>query len=174
MSESGLVSTGPRCQSRAINHPAYGTLPTSADIDPSAARLARNRHCRRRWQARGFLFDMNAFYQRLLPVFSGIFPDIGSKMSIACVASSPMPQRQPEAPPRATPRPDFALFDRKGLRIFLDAKYRDAWASAPQHTGSINSRSTRSFHRAVPASCSMRLLPTAPERAHRSTSSAAC
>ena len=43
---------GHRCQSRAINHPAYGTLPTSADIDPSAARLARNRHCRRRWHKR--------------------------------------------------------------------------------------------------------------------------
>ena len=79
---------------------------------------------------------MNAFYQRLLSRFLGEnlpghrLEDEHRLRRVFAYAPNANPRRR-HAP---TPRPDFALFDRKGLRIFLDAKYRDAWAlGTPAH-----------------------------------------
>jgi 5-methylcytosine-specific restriction enzyme subunit McrC len=86
--------------------------------------------------ARGFLFDMNTFYQRLLSRFlSENLPahklvDEHRLRRVFAYAPNVNPKRR-RAP---TPRPDFALFDREGLRIFLDAKYRDTWTlGTPAH-----------------------------------------
>lgn len=82
-----------------------------------------------RAQTLGFLFDMNAFYQRLLSRFfranlvGQTIRDEHALQHAFAYASDGNP-RQQKAP---TPRPDYALFDTKGLKGFLDAKYRDAW-----------------------------------------------
>jgi len=80
-------------------------------------------------QIPGFLFDMNAFFQRLLSRFlrdnvttlriedevpiRGLFAYPGD--------ANPKHRRAP------APRPDFALYSATGLVGFLDAKYRDIW-----------------------------------------------
>lgn len=87
-------------------------------------------------RAHGFLFDMNLFYQRLLSRFlSENLPgyrleDEHRLRRVFAYAPNANPKRR-HAP---TPRPDFALFDRTGLQIFLDAKYRDTWTlGTPAH-----------------------------------------
>jgi len=78
---------------------------------------------------RGFLFDMNAFFQRLLSRFlhdnlvSARIEDERAMRNIFAYAVDANP-RQRRAP---APRPDFALFSGNTLRGFLDAKYRDIW-----------------------------------------------
>jgi 5-methylcytosine-specific restriction enzyme subunit McrC len=80
-------------------------------------------------QMRGFLFDMNLFFQRLL---SRLFRE----NITTCIVKDEWPIRHifafaPDANPknRSTPtlRPDFALFRRNRLSGFMDAKYRDVW-----------------------------------------------
>ena len=84
----------------------------------------------------GFLFDMNAFYQRLLSRFfhenlvGWRIEDEHKLRSVYSYAPKANPRRR--RPPM--PRPDFALFHKDGLHGFLDAKYRDAWAlDIPAH-----------------------------------------
>jgi len=78
---------------------------------------------------RGFLFDMNGFFQRLLSRFlhdnlaSARIEDEWAIRNIFAYAVDANP-RQRRAP---APRPDFALFSGNTLRGFLDAKYRDIW-----------------------------------------------
>jgi 5-methylcytosine-specific restriction enzyme subunit McrC len=77
----------------------------------------------------GFLFDMNAFFQRLLSRFlhdnltaDRIVDEIAIRGLFAYVPdANPNRRRAPK------PRPDFALFRNNDLRGFLDAKYRDIW-----------------------------------------------
>ncbi|VWX60062.1 conserved hypothetical protein [Burkholderiales bacterium 8X] len=77
----------------------------------------------------GFLFDMNAFFQRLLSRFlrehaTGVrIADEVQIRELFCYAPGGNPQNL--RPPR--PRPDYALYEGKTLRRFLDAKYRDIW-----------------------------------------------
>lgn len=87
-------------------------------------------------RAPGFMFDMNAFYQRLLSRFFhenlvGCWIEDEHKLRrVYSYAPKANPRRR--RPP--TPRPDFALFNKDGLKGFLDAKYRDAWAlDVPAH-----------------------------------------
>jgi 5-methylcytosine-specific restriction enzyme subunit McrC len=76
----------------------------------------------------GFLFDMNAFFERLLSRFlcenleGGVLNQLPIR-SVFAFAENGNPRRRP------TPivRPDFALF-RDGEPTFLDAKYRDIWS----------------------------------------------
>jgi len=74
----------------------------------------------------GFLFDMNRFFQRLLSRF--LHENLGAQRvvderGIRNVFAYVGPR------PRAAlvPRPDYALYEGRNLRGFLDAKYRDAW-----------------------------------------------
>jgi 5-methylcytosine-specific restriction enzyme subunit McrC len=77
----------------------------------------------------GFLFDMNAFFQRLLSRFLREslrgFRIVDEKKirGVLEYASSANPQRL-RAP---SPRPDYALFYGERLLAYLDAKYRDIW-----------------------------------------------
>jgi 5-methylcytosine-specific restriction enzyme subunit McrC len=77
----------------------------------------------------GFLFDMNAFFQRLLSRFlhenlSGQrIVDERAIRNVFAYAADANPRRR-TAP---QPRPDYALFHGNTLRGFLDAKYRDTW-----------------------------------------------
>jgi 5-methylcytosine-specific restriction enzyme subunit McrC len=77
----------------------------------------------------GYLFDMNAFYQRLLSRFfrvNLIGQTIRDEYSLRHTFSY-APEGNPRRQKAPSPRPDYALFDAKGLKGFLDAKYRDAW-----------------------------------------------
>lgn len=82
-----------------------------------------------RHRTSGFLFDMNRFFQRLLSRFlhdhlvDGRIEDEQGIGNLFAYARDANPRRR-HAP---EPRPDYALFDRNGLRAFLDAKYRDVW-----------------------------------------------
>lgn len=79
----------------------------------------------------GFLFDMNIFFQRLLSRFfreNLTVARIADELPIRGLFSyaaggNPKPRRAP------APRPDYALFHGKELQGFLDAKYRDIWAT---------------------------------------------
>jgi 5-methylcytosine-specific restriction enzyme subunit McrC len=74
----------------------------------------------------GFLFDMNTFFQRLLSRFlhenlvaQRVVDERGIRNVFAY--AGPKPRTAP------IPRPDYALYEGRKLRGFLDAKYRDAW-----------------------------------------------
>lgn len=77
----------------------------------------------------GFLFDMNAFFQRLLSIF--LRENLGNLRiadeekirGVLEYASGANPQGL-RAP---SPRPDYALFRGAHLLAYLDAKYRDIW-----------------------------------------------
>lgn len=77
----------------------------------------------------GFLFDMNAFFQRLLSRF--LHENLSTRRiqdefvlrGAFAYALGANPKRR--AAPK--PRPDFGLFERNTLAGFLDAKYRDIW-----------------------------------------------
>lgn len=77
----------------------------------------------------GFLFDMNAFFQRLLSRFlrenlDGLrIADEEKIRGVLEYASGANPQKL-RAP---SPRPDYALFRGTRLLAYLDAKYRDIW-----------------------------------------------
>jgi 5-methylcytosine-specific restriction enzyme subunit McrC len=77
----------------------------------------------------GFLFDMNAFFQRLLSRFlrenlHGLrIADEEKIRGVLEYASGANPQGL-RAP---SPRPDYALFQGTRLLAYLDAKYRDIW-----------------------------------------------
>jgi 5-methylcytosine-specific restriction enzyme subunit McrC len=77
----------------------------------------------------GFLFDMNAFFQRLLSRFlrdhlAGY--EICDEHQIRRLFMY-APQGNPRKRRSPRPRPDFALYQNHSLRCFLDAKYRDIW-----------------------------------------------
>jgi 5-methylcytosine-specific restriction enzyme subunit McrC len=78
---------------------------------------------------RGFLFDMNSFFQRLLLRFltehvtSGTIAD---ERQIKDVLSY-LPDANPRRRSSPKPRPDYALVRRNRVELFLDAKYRDVW-----------------------------------------------
>jgi 5-methylcytosine-specific restriction enzyme subunit McrC len=77
----------------------------------------------------GYLFDMNAFYQRLLSRFfhaNLVGQTIRDEYSLRHTFSY-APAGNPRGRKAPSPRPDYALFDGKRLRGFLDAKYRDVW-----------------------------------------------
>lgn len=77
----------------------------------------------------GFLFDMNAFFQRLLSRFLGdhlVDYEIYDEHQIRRVFMY-APQGNPRNRRSPRPRPDFALYQSHSLRCFLDAKYRDIW-----------------------------------------------
>jgi len=77
----------------------------------------------------GFLFDMNAFFQRLLSRF------LHDNLTSARIADEQAihnvfnyaPDANPNQRTAPAPRPDYALFRGKKLCGFLDAKYRDVW-----------------------------------------------
>lgn len=78
----------------------------------------------------GFLFDMNRFFQRLLPRF------LHDNLTTARIADewgirhvfAYAPGANPKHRNAPAPRPDFALFQGHAPHAFLDAKYRDIWA----------------------------------------------
>jgi 5-methylcytosine-specific restriction enzyme subunit McrC len=79
----------------------------------------------------GYLFDMNAFFQRLVSRF--LHENLAGTARIEDERSVRnifvhVPGGNPKS--RAAPhvRPDYALFDGKSPRAFLDAKYRDVWS----------------------------------------------
>jgi 5-methylcytosine-specific restriction enzyme subunit McrC len=85
----------------------------------------------------GYLFDMNAFFQRLvsrflhdnLPGESRIEDERGVRSIFAFApGGNPKGRKAPHV------RPDYALFESMSLCTFLDAKYRDIWnESYPNH-----------------------------------------
>jgi 5-methylcytosine-specific restriction enzyme subunit McrC len=77
----------------------------------------------------GFLFDMNAFYQRLLSRFlrANLLGQTIRDEYVLRHTFAYAPNGNPRRQRAPSPRPDYALFDAKGLRGFIDAKYRDAW-----------------------------------------------
>lgn len=84
----------------------------------------------------GFLFDMNRFFQRLLSKFlrenltEGRIVDEFAIQSLFSYVRSHNPLRH--GTPK--PRPDYALFVKDEPALFLDAKYRDIWATNLPHT----------------------------------------
>ncbi len=79
---------------------------------------------------RGFLFDMNKFFQRLLSRFLQEFLPASYSLADEHRLTEVMeyaPNLNPQRRRRPTPRPDFAVL-RKGKPLqFFDAKYRDLW-----------------------------------------------
>lgn len=79
---------------------------------------------------RGFLFDMNRFFQRLLSRFIREFLPASYGLADEHRLTEVMeyaPGLNPRGRRRPTPRPDFALL-REGKPLqFFDAKYRDLW-----------------------------------------------
>jgi 5-methylcytosine-specific restriction enzyme subunit McrC len=77
----------------------------------------------------GFLFDMNAFFQRLLSRF--LHDNLADSRVVDELAIRDLFAYAPDANPRnrkaPAPRPDYALFRNNKLSGFLDAKYRDVW-----------------------------------------------
>lgn len=79
----------------------------------------------------GFALDMNRLWQRVLARVIGEWSDrvsLHEEFALRGVF-----QRNPEFPLRRqmpTPRPDFAVFGQGRLVAFLDAKYRDLWATS--------------------------------------------
>ena len=78
----------------------------------------------------GFLFDMNAFFQRLLSRF--LHEHLPAELSVEDeqIARGVLGYAPDANPRRRTApylRPDFALFQGGVLQCFLDAKYRDVW-----------------------------------------------
>lgn len=78
---------------------------------------------------RGFLFDMNLFFQRLLSRFlheNLVGAHVADEQTIRSLYSWPVGANpRNRATPR--PRPDIALYRGSALSSFLDAKYRDLW-----------------------------------------------
>lgn len=78
---------------------------------------------------RGFLFDMNAFWQRILDRF--LRENLGSMRVESEHGLTSMMRYVPGHNPRRrrdpTPRPDYAIRDRGRIVALLDAKYRDLW-----------------------------------------------
>lgn len=80
-------------------------------------------------QIPGFLFDMNLFFQRLLSRFlrDNLPPSsVADERPIRNIFEY---EREPHAAVRSVPnpRPDYAVYQGKHLRGFMDAKYRDIW-----------------------------------------------
>ena len=77
----------------------------------------------------GFLFDMNAFFQRLVSRFlhDNLTVDRIADESAIRGLFSYAPDANPRRRKAPAPRPDYALFRGKILKGFLDAKYRDIW-----------------------------------------------
>jgi 5-methylcytosine-specific restriction enzyme subunit McrC len=79
------------------------------------------------FRTRGFLFDMNIFFQRLLSRFlsenltSRQIKDEHAIGNVFAYSVNPKGRTAPK------PRPDYALFHNNRLCGFLDAKYRDVW-----------------------------------------------
>jgi len=79
---------------------------------------------------RGFLFDMNKFYQRLLSRFLREFLPAPYSLAEEHRLTEIMeysPEQNPQHRRRPTPRPDFALLGQGVPLRFFDAKYRDLW-----------------------------------------------
>lgn len=78
---------------------------------------------------RGFLFDMNAFWQRVLHRF--LRENLGSmRVESEHGLTSMMrylPGHNPKGRRDPTPRPDYAIRDRGRVVALVDAKYRDLW-----------------------------------------------
>ena len=78
---------------------------------------------------RGFMFDMNDFFQALM----GRFLDDNLDGPVLCEQyrlKSMMrydPKFDPRKRPPPTPRPDFVVFKGRVSAAILDAKYRDLW-----------------------------------------------
>ncbi|MCK9496509.1 MAG: McrC family protein [Dehalococcoidia bacterium] len=81
-------------------------------------------------RVRGFLFDMNKFFQRLLSRFLQEFLPASYSLADEHRLTEVMeyaPDQNPQRRRHPTPRPDFALL-RQGKPVqFFDAKYRDLW-----------------------------------------------
>lgn len=78
---------------------------------------------------RGYLFDMNLFFQRLLSRFlheNLTEARIGDEFTIRGLYSH-APGANPRRRRTPAPRPDIALYRGNNLTAFLDAKYRDLW-----------------------------------------------
>jgi 5-methylcytosine-specific restriction enzyme subunit McrC len=81
---------------------------------------------------RGFAFDMNALWQRLLGrVLAewGTACEVRSEVSLRGVITQD-PAFSPKRRALATPRPDFGIYRGGTLIAYLDAKYRDLWETA--------------------------------------------
>ena len=78
---------------------------------------------------RGFALDMNALWQRLLGRILGEWlPEVEVKEEHALrQLIRPDPEYSPRRRGGHIPRPDFAVFQRRRLVTYLDAKYRDIW-----------------------------------------------
>lgn len=77
----------------------------------------------------GYLFDMNAFYQRLLSRFlreNLVGLGVRDEYALGGVFAY-SPDGNPRRLTAPSPRPDYALLGPSGLQGFLDAKYRDIW-----------------------------------------------
>jgi 5-methylcytosine-specific restriction enzyme subunit McrC len=113
---------------------------------------------------RGFLFDMNRFFQRLLSRFlrehlsDASIVDEKSIRYLFAYSVDANPRRR--AAPR--PRPDYALLRGNTLVGFLDAKYRDLWHFDVPPAW-IYQLSTYAF--AAPRRASIMLYPTLDARA---------
>lgn len=77
----------------------------------------------------GFLFDMNAFWQRVLDRFLRENLDplrVESEHGLTSMMRF-VPGQNPKRRRDPTPRPDYAIRDGRKIIALLDAKYRDLW-----------------------------------------------
>ena len=79
---------------------------------------------------RGFLFDMNLFFQRLLGRFlrENLPPDhhVDEQMAIKGMMAY-LQEHNPRSRRAPAPRPDYCVKTEGGRTLLLDAKYRDLW-----------------------------------------------
>jgi 5-methylcytosine-specific restriction enzyme subunit McrC len=81
---------------------------------------------------RGFVFDMNRFWQRLLSRLlreSRLDLDIRDEYRLSTMFSAVLEYR-PRPRQRPTLKPDFVVLARDRVVALLDAKYRDLWVSS--------------------------------------------